>query len=425
MKKPSTLLNNVPLEIREQIYNDVLATTPCKHIQLLGACRQIYEEAQPILFKRPLTFVSQFDLYQWLQSVGPRNLHHVTSLSLKLVDVETDACLRRMAYNQGKRNGSPKEISNVIHEEGIHRLMAALRYLPNVKDLTMYKPEFGVLTSDPCRDLYLSFFPLVARQYNQLKNLSFFMDQLPLTFLTSLRSLRSLRFTGFSTSTPVETVAVLRSLPLLREIELFGPPPQLEFQQRVGYAGPKRVQSVTPDVLLRIQPLTSFKICEIRNEMSSSPAFFVENTFRALYKTHRNSLKRLRISLDFEPSESHLDAFARFVSSSTIQELEIGWPGLDTEILEYLPTSLRILHLSISPGLKPEEAADGILELRDDLPLLTDVALRLDRRIVMTEILQEKLRDNFEAAVCKFRTVGIRAWRGWWHPVIFDTLEED
>ncbi len=422
---PSVILNNVPLEIREQIYQEVLSTTPCKDVQLLRVCRQIYGEAQPFLFKRPLTFISQSDLYQWIRSVGPRNLHHVTSLSMKLLDVDTDTCLRKRAHIQGRRSVSPREISKSIYEEEIHQLLNTLKCLPTIKTLTLYKSKFGVSTSDPCRDLYLSFFPLVARQYNQLRSLSFFMDELPLTFLTSLKTLQSLRFTGFSTSTPVETLAVLRSLPQLKEIELFGPPPQIDFQQRIGYAGARRLQSVTPDVLLRLQPLKSFTICEVRDDMSTSAAFFGENTFRALFKVHRTSLGKLRISLNFEPPESDVDAFSRFVSSSSLQELEIGWPGLDADVLECLPRSLRKLHLSISPDLKPEEAADDIIELREDLPLLTDVVLRLDQRIVLSDALRGKLRANFDIAISKLRAVGIRASRGRWHPIMFDTMGTD
>ncbi|KAI9793456.1 MAG: hypothetical protein M1835_007255 [Candelina submexicana] len=423
MKKPSFLLNGVPLEIREQIYHNVLSATPCKDVQFLRVCRQIYEEARSLLFKRPLTFVSQSDLYQWLHYVGPRNLHHVTSLSIKLLDIGTDACLRRRAHNQGRRTVSPKEHSKSIYEEDVTRLLKALSYLPSVKNLTIYKPEFGVSTWDPCRDLYLSLFSLVARQYNKLKRLSFFMDELPLTFLTSLQSLRSLRFTGFSTSTPAEALAALRSLPLLKEIELFGPPPQLDFKQRIGYAGARRVQSITPDVLLRLEPLESFTICEIRDEMAASPAFFSEDTFRALFKTHRRSLQRLRISLDFKPPETDVGAFARFVSSSSLQELEIGWPGLDDEVLQCLPSSLRQLQISISPNLKPDEAADGIIDLHDDVPLLKNVVLRLDRRIVMSDSLRDNLRSNFDNAISKLAAVGIRASRGWWHPILFDTID--
>lgn len=59
----------------------------------MRSCRQIYSEAQPFLFKRPLIFASQHELYRWLEMVGPQHLHHVIDLRISLADVDMSQVL--------------------------------------------------------------------------------------------------------------------------------------------------------------------------------------------------------------------------------------------------------------------------------------------------------------------------------------------
>ncbi|KAI9820296.1 MAG: hypothetical protein M1827_005918 [Pycnora praestabilis] len=418
--RKQSMLMLLPLELREPIYQEVLSGSPCKDVKLLSVCRQIYAEAQHYLFKRPQRFGSQFDLYRWLHRVGQKHLHHVATLGMKLYDINPDDCLGKLDYMNLDKRGSTQPSGMLFFEEEVQRLLKALRYLPNVHTLTIYKQQDPETRS--CQDLYHAFFPLVAHRYPKLRNLTFYVDQLPLTFLSSLKSLQSLRFTGYSTSPPAETLKALQMLPQLKEIELFGPPPGLKFQQRAGYTGVRRGLSFIPEVLEGVRPLKSFTICELRDPFSETTIFFVEGMLLSLRESHSSSLQTLRISLDFVPTKTSLRALFCLLSSCTsLRHLEIGGPGLDADVLDYLPRSLQTLYISITKTLDPESVAGAIRAHRLDQPALREVVLQTDTR----GGLSERLRARVDGAVKQLRSIGYRASRGLWYPILLDCLTEE
>lgn len=416
-KSPSPFLD-LPPEIRDQVYGGLFLDSSSVDVQMLQTSQQIYLEAQPFLYKRPIAFASQFDLYDWVRGSHAQNLKHVQCIRFKLVDVISREGLPRENIQQYHRD-SPSPII-LSYEDDLARFKATLEEVPNLKSLTLYKNRTG--DSEHLRDFHRECFAAIARQYPALRALTFYVDHIELDFLSSFRSLQSLRFTGFSFSSPKVLLKELEKLTGLDEIELFGPPPALAFQQRQGYTGPRATQSMTAEVVRGLCPLHSFTVCEIRDPLSHTEEVFVTKTvLTALAHVHGKSLRALRVSTDFLPSSDSRGALTALLSSApSLQELELGWPGLDGKVLDALPSSLRRLQINVSTSaLRPGDLADRLLGRRNRLPALADVVVRLDWR----DAASKDLAAGADAAVKRFTDAGIKASRGRWYPIILDNLD--
>lgn len=415
-KPPSPFLD-LPLEIREQIYGGLLSDPSCRNVQMLRTSQQVYVEAQPFLFKRPLAFASQFDFYDWVKQSKADNLRYVQTIHIKLLDVIGHEGLDRSSIQVYRKNLPSPIVQS--YEEDLARFAAALKEVPNVRGLTLYKNRTAD-ESDPFRDFYGACFALITKQLAGLRSLTFYVDQVPLEFLSSLQALQSLRFTGFSLSSPADTMKALEKLTKLEEVNLFGPPPGLSFQQRRGYVGPKTMHSMTADVVRGLAPLKSFTICEIRDPLSEVGAHFVESSMlAALSQTHGRSLRSLRISTDFLPSADSRDGLALLLSSSRLQHIELGWPELDGTVIDALPTSVLNLQITVGAALSPEELLRRLLARRAQLPDLAELVIRTDWR----EAGAKDLLAKIDTAMAKLKEVGIRATKGRWYPIILDDVQ--
>ncbi len=416
---------DLPPEIREQVYGGLFSDASGIDVQILRTSQQIYVEAQPFLFKRPVTFASQFDFYEWVRISSAHNRKYVQCVRIKLVDVISHEGLPSESIQEYRRN-SPSPITRT-YEDDLSRFVEALKGVPNVRSLTLYKNRTG--DSDLFRDFHRECFAAVAKQFPGLKSLTFYVDQIPLDFLGSFRSLQSLRFTGFSTSSPKDTIKALQKLSKLDELELFGPPPALAFLQRTGYEGVRATQSMTAEVIKHLNPLRACTICEIRDPYAhpNTDVFVSKALLTALGHAHSRSLRRLRISTDFTPASESRTALAALLAASTsLQELELGWPGFSEGrlLIDALPPSLRTLQITVGVGLKPDELAERIIIARkkSKLPALREVVLRTDWR----EAQAKELSKTVETALTKLKNAGItRASRGSWYPIILDCLDQN
>ncbi len=407
---------DLPLEIREQVYGGLFSDSTCKTVQMLRTSQQIYAEAQAFLYKRPLAFASQFDMYDWIKKSTPQNLRYVQCIRIRLVDVIGHEGLDTSKI-QDYRKSCPSPITR-SYEEDLQRFASALKSVPNVRSLTLYKHRAA--ESDHFREYHRACFNLITRQSSGLRSLSFYVHQVPLDFLPALRSLQSLRFTGFSTSTPKDTLTYLRKLPALEEMELFGPPPGLAFHQRRGYIGPKTVQSLSADVVRGLTPLKSFTICEMRDSVSGVDEVFAEPVMlHALAQTHGKSLRKLRISTDFLPSPASRNALMSLLAASAIQTLELGWPGLDGRVVDVLPPSIRCLQITVGGALPPDELVARLVARRAQLASLAEVVIRTDWRDPSGNQLSAKV----DAALARLKAMGVKASRGKWYPIILDCTD--
>jgi hypothetical protein len=105
----------------------------------------------------------------------------------------------------------------------------------------------------------------------RLEFLSTRSHAVPLQYLTGFQDLRTLNFSGYSRSSPKETLEILRSLQKLENIciqehDYDEASREEHFHLETRAAS---IQSLTPDVLQNMYPLRSFGVCSITKFLQS------------------------------------------------------------------------------------------------------------------------------------------------------------
>lgn len=312
----------LPLEIREQVYSDILMTMPGALLQLLRSNRQISREAQPFLYKQPILFDGQAELFSWLKKIDRDLLRHVTTVKFKLHDIDAKRIvgalgerLRRVKVSPGTPGACNDNPYNNACDQQVKQIGEAFSLIPNVKDLTILECK----QSDPHPSFHMlvSFSQELGRRFPSLQTLSIQNDLMPTTFISNFRHLRTLRLTGFSTTGPAETEAALSVLPYLSSLSITSPSAGLTFQQRPGYTGPLRVQCITPALLSSLRSLTTLSIYDALDSTASKPQpiFITPDLFVPLSSL---PLTTLRLATNHPLIPTHtLQALWSFLASSS------------------------------------------------------------------------------------------------------------
>jgi hypothetical protein len=316
---PSLL--NLPLELRETIYSEVLLQ-PAQAPHLLQVCREIYAEAQKFLFQRVLVFQSQSVLQTWLKEVPQNLLQHVSEVSIELQDVDLSPLLDP---------ATPLHTWD-MYERELQNLRRALEQVPHVKRFSL-RALYGHQSH-----LYSDFLDetlrMVATVFPGLVKLGLggnFHRQ-GLAFLRSFKKLKSFSFGGFSASKASQTAEILTNLPLT-DITLVSQQALLTPIHHQHSSFPSMSKSFDGSVLRTLNQLASFSVDERFSSASSSALFFTSDMLSSLH-SHK-TLTSLSIILSRMPEESALEALADFLDkSSSIKRLELDWPDLDMEVLE-------------------------------------------------------------------------------------------
>ena len=326
-------LLNIPLELREQIYAEVLFETPGTLPQLLQCNRQISEEARPFLYRQPISFDGQANLFNWLERVDRKHLRHVTTIKFKLHDIEPEKIVGALGERLRRtRIPGPVPLSNenpyhIACNEQVKKIGKAFSLLPNVTSFTFLECED--CDPHPSVRMLVSLSHEVAHRFPNLQSLTIQTDLLSTTFISKLPYIRSLSITGFSISTATETQSILSPLADLVSLTITGPSTNLSFQQRPGYTGPLRVQTITPSTLRSLPKLKSLSIIDARDVAAHNarprfltPAFI--NAFSTL-----NSLETLRLATNYSGLHIKvLQSFRNYLSSPAcnICHLDLGIP---------------------------------------------------------------------------------------------------
>ncbi|MCJ1481309.1 hypothetical protein MMC06_001466 [Schaereria dolodes] len=415
ISKKSTKLRNkpkanlhfltLPLEIRENVYMEVVHSIPRSLLQLLRTNRQISKEAQPYVFKQPLTFDGQAEFFNWLRSMDRKNLKHVTNIRFKLHDIDPDKIVGALGkrLRQAKLTSTDQMANNHPYNEAceqeVKRISEAFVHLPNVRNFTIIDAD----QSDP-RPSYHMLVCLsneIARRFEHLQHLSIHVDHLPFNFISKLRRLRSLRTTGFSTSTPAETFAALRQLTHLSSLEVSGPSSDLSFRQRPGYSGPRSVQCITPAVLQGLPNLIYLAIYDPADAMAatSQPVFLVPTLFHVI-TTHLTSLQTLRLATSHASvSPPTLQKLCALLTTSTsLHRLDLAFP------LDFVPSTIR--QFASTRQCKDFDATMNAvaedLDVEDERPeRLKELRIcvkesRSDRVNAMEEVVKEWVEESCE-----------------------------
>lgn len=279
-------------ELRENIYRHVLRESPGSLPDLLVINRQVARELQPFLFKRPLTFDGQDEMFRWLDHVDHRFLRHVREILFKLHDINPDeiagALGKRLQQAQITRASGPRgpDTKENPYFEACHldlkHVAAAFQLLPNLQNLTL----LGYTSRDPQpheRTLN-AFAQLIGQCFPVLDTLVSEEDALPIDFLSNKPRLRRLRFPGTTTTDDDDVEEVLEDLQL----------DELEVYRSCDYS-PDDDLGCMPSFLEFVPPLkglTLFDEAEYGNRRLAGEVFIGSEEY---LKRHKLSLRSLRV----------------------------------------------------------------------------------------------------------------------------------
>jgi hypothetical protein len=332
------LPNHIHDRIWELVILDSLETVP----SLLLVSRQVYEESQPFMYRRPLTFESQEYLYTWLEQSETSNLHNVDALSVCL-KLDDTAALANSNDIHGYRS--------VAAENELSRMQRALELMPNITTLAIYKhladerPEY--------RQLYDEILRSLGRLFPQLKSLAIHTDSHSLNFLRHLPAIQRLQFTGFAASSPMETEAILSHLRHLQDIEII---PSLRSID-CSPPSPRRtlLQPCLSREVLRSLRCKGLSINESQTLSPSAPSFWTPTFLHAMPSLRRHCLTKFGVVLDdFAPDAKCVGLFCSFLRQSHVQDLTVEWDGaadILNDVLDALPRSLVSIRLGRFVGM--------------------------------------------------------------------------
>lgn len=347
--QPSFL--GIPLELRQHIYEEMLQLPARDHIALLCVCKRVFHEGKEHFYHRPLNCDSQDALNLFVLRHAPDTLQQIQTLNVRFQEVDPALMQPALALLV-----AGLAISSQQHPyfDEIERVTRSLTSMSNVKQLSIMRP-IERQQNPPSRDFFDSLCSWVQKHYTQLHGLTISVEHTSLRFVSHLRLLRTLEFSGFSVTQPEEMVDILSRLPSLDELRIIGPPRGLCRRQRYGYQHRFVVQSFTDSVLHGMRPLKKLSICEFCVPTYDDPTFLTNEVLKALYLTHRDSIRQLTVHSEtsLDPSvESLLMAF--LMSTKTLTTLSIGWPGMNNLILDSLPIGLCHLTVTVS-GLHSQQ----------------------------------------------------------------------
>ena len=354
----------IPLELREQIFKEVLSSSSYG-TELLRTCQEIRTEAHKYLFQRRITFRGQTALYAWLEQVPTKYLHHVTEITIELQEPDLSPLLAPVATSSSATD-APRLITVELHEKDLKKLRYSLEELPNVKYLTLR--ALSDRRSHLYREFVANFLKRLGSLWPDLQGLTLegnFHNQ-SLSFLTTLSELRSFSFDGFSTSSPEELAAIFAQLEHLDSLSLVSQHGLLTPTRHSHSGFTSERQSLIGDVVREMSHLVSFSVTESIHPPSapSSPALFFASEMLEALHGHK-TLIHLTFRISQAPDTNTLEALDKLLAHSNIERLELDWPYLDPRVFEQhtlLPASLKELWVRVP---SPEAAFDMLFVVQD------------------------------------------------------------
>ncbi|KAK4493720.1 hypothetical protein PRZ48_014905 [Zasmidium cellare] len=180
-RKPCSLLLTLPAELRAAIYAAALFDND-NDLALLRTCKQIYMEASPTLYQRPVSFSSQAKLASWVDRTQEPDLKRVRTLSLKLTDIDMSSL-----FDEDLRGNGPRPTAWSLYQRDIDNLDRALRSLPGLRNLSITPPER--IHSQLLKAMYLSFLAMIPTRLPSLSQLTIHDDESLVNKVPSLKML--------------------------------------------------------------------------------------------------------------------------------------------------------------------------------------------------------------------------------------------
>jgi hypothetical protein len=347
-----TILFTLPIELRQLIYREVLAS-PLHGPELLATCRDIYMEAHEILFERPLGFRSQSVLFDWLDKVPHKPLSQPKELSITIQEADLRSLL---------------VVPALIHHPSdppLQKLYSALGHLPRIETITI-RTIVG-RQSFLYREFFRKFLVLATLRYPHLLAITLegnFHHQ-DLAFLSGFKYLQRLSFDGVSASSPMETVQILSGLKHFTNLSIVSQNTMLAPKPHSRCNFTSKSQSPTGGAVSTIDQLKAFLVTEVTPV--SAPSLFLTSKFLTPLCNHQG-LKDFKVCLSQAPSNDTVLALEEFFGTTRIRVLNLDWPHLGSNVLEtfsLIPECLETLWIRARSATDAFEIIWHIAENRD------------------------------------------------------------
>ena len=419
------------LELRENIYAHVLHNDSSSLVDLLVVNRQLAREVKPFLYKSPLTFDGQSQLFDWLSKVDHDYLRHVEDIRFKLHDIDPDeivGALGKKLQNANITRSSglrgPDTPDNPYFEAcraDLRRIGAAFRLLPNLRYLTILSASER--DSQPHHRTLDAFSKLVGQCFPKLKCLSSEEDQFPVDFISGKPELRRLRFPATTSSDDEDTEELFSGL-ALTELEICRLPHHTA-------SGAEEWDCVTP-ILESAPSLQSLTLFERNGPETPNLAAEVFVASQAALRRHKDSMRTLKLlakpgpgySADEDSDPVHPEAYcAAFLAQSYLTHIE--FIDVWMSIYEHLPRTIQSITWRLDEPPRPPNVATSVARIKKmvthaiqvrKFPHLRRIMIYLDGFFPSAEIRHPGHPSNeiLMMAKAKLGELGIRLdWKGW------------
>ncbi|KAF6221710.1 hypothetical protein HO133_001678 [Letharia lupina] len=435
--QPSPRFLTCALELRENIYAHILRNHSSSLVDLLVVNRQLCREVKPFLYKLPLTFDGQSQLFDWLSKVDHGYLRHVEEIGFKLHDINPDEIVGALGKklqnaNITRASGSrgPDTPDNPYFEAcraDLRRIGAAFRLLPNLRYLTILSASDR--DSRPHHRTQDAFSKLVGQCFPKLKSLISEEDQFPIDFVSGKPELRRLRFPATTSSDDEETEGLFSALSL-SELEICRLPHHTA-------SGAEEWDCVTP-ILEGSPSLQSLTLFERHGAETPNLAAEVFVGSQAALRRHRSSLRTLKLlakpgpeySADEDSDPVHPEACcAAFLAQSSLTHIE--FTDVWMSVYEQLPRTIQTVTWRLDESPRPPNVATSVARIKKmvthavrargnprdpTLPHLSRISIHLDGFFPAADIRHpdHPSREILMMARAKLGDLGVRLdWKGW------------
>ena len=393
IRKPSPNFLDIPLELREHIYAELVLNEPSALFPLLLTNHQILGEAKPYLFRQSLAFDGQAELYEWLQTVDRACLRYVVDVQFKLHDIDPERIVGALGKRLRQANitaaNSAHAPSGNPYDEAcdieIERLGKAFSFIPNVRHFTILSST----DSDPRPSYHMlvTFSNLLPARFPYLLSLTSQEDFLPLEFVSGLPNIRRICFTGMSTSDPAEVTALFHGLQNLVELEINRLETNSSIRQSELYSRIATTQQCNYAQLIRcISQLETLAFygepCDEDDDDEDLEVPEVTSNFLRTLDGRGCPLEKLQVFANVTaPIETEIQKRLATFHTSTLLHVETFHAHLPP--LNYLPPSIETLVLWTSESEVDIASSMKTLlamarEFRQQLPNLAEIHIHLD-----------------------------------------------
>ena len=345
-------LLSIPLELREEIYYHLTYPDSKTLIDLLVVNRRLAREVKPFLYKQPLSFDGQSELFQWLGQVDHDYLRYVADIRFKLVDIDPENIVGAL----GKRlreAGSSQDTDgsdgtdNPYYEacyQDLKRLQRAFSLLHSVRKFTIV--ERTPSDSQPPSRMIDGFTKMLSHCFPELQTLISEEKSLPIVFIANKPYLRRIRFPANTESSEDDIAAIFTHLPDLR----------LEVCRLPSLEGIEYHSGCMAEILPHVPPLRSLTLFE---NIENLPPGLLEEVFVdsiEAMKRHLRSLRKLKIMANPPPTPQEASTMKRnllrFLEASHLRHVEVY--GTYASIYRHLPGTVETFVLRLDKPCTPQ-----------------------------------------------------------------------